>query len=418
MASACNILNLPVEVLALIFKELLDIKDKLNFAETHPVLGKAFALQAGDTYKKIDFGERSIAEWAKILSLCGPSVSRISSQAVNKSVAVTKLASDFCPNLDEFFLAVRRRFWNHISPLLLTLKNLKWVGFINDFENVNVVDTLLKLPNLINLELYNFNRQDVERLKELVNLTELTLFNKKGDPIDIYKICSTMKNMDSLHIKYGNIKIPKDLGGEQLWPKIELLRIGYGLFYTPLPYLPTLQYLTIDNTDYRMKLNKIFGKTVTEYATTLESLRFCPETLRCIDLEEAATISKLKALKRLECQLESDLYIDHFITNLQQLESLSLQNSSNITCVGIVQLLGRCKKLRKLDVFGCRLLKKNLIIPPAIAILHMNGVQSNNPLVLTVGSEFGMVTDELIGGVLLVKGHNSFQFFDLLSQLF
>jgi len=201
-----------------------------------------------------------------------------------------------------------------------------------------------------------------------------------------------MKNMDSLVIHYGDIRIPNNLDQDQLWPKIELLRIGYGIFYSPLPYLPTLKFLTIDNTNFRFKLNQILGNTVTKYGATLESLLFCPETLRCIDLNEAETISKLKALKRLECQVESDLYIDQFITRLQQLEDLSLQNSSNITNCGILLLLNRCEKLRRLDIFGCRLINRTLVMP-AVAILSKNGVQPHNPLVIEVGSEFGPVSD-------------------------
>ncbi|XP_050741842.1 uncharacterized protein LOC127010814 [Drosophila biarmipes] len=415
--ASCNILNLPVEVLALIFKELFNIKDKLNLAEAHPVLGTAFALQAGNTYKEIVFEQRPDIEWSKILSFCGSSVSRISSMTVGKTMVVTKLASMFCPNLEEFFIPVRSNYWNHIAPLLLTLQNLKWVGFINNFDRVNLVDTLMKLPKLNNLQLVRFNRRDMGRLKELVNLENLSILqNKRGEPIDIYNVCSSMKNMDSLRIHCGDIRIPSNLGEEPLWPKIELLRVGYGIFYSPLPYLPTLKYFTIDNTNFRIKLNKIFGETVTKYGETLESLRFCPETLRCIDSGEAETISKLKALKRLECQLEDDLYIDLFITRLQQLEDLSLQNSSNITNVGILKLLNRCKKLRKLDVFGCRLINKALV-KPAVALLSMNGVQPDNPLVLKVGAEFGAVSDKLIDGVLRIEGHNSFRFFDLLEQL-
>ncbi|XP_016984050.1 uncharacterized protein LOC108048086 [Drosophila rhopaloa] len=416
MASSCNILNLPVEVLALIFKELSSIKDKLNLAYAHPILGKAFAFEAGDTYKKIDFEERPIREWSQILVLCGSSVSRISKRTVSQTVVVTKLASKYCPNLEEFFIPVRRNFWNHISPLLLTLQNLNWVGFTNDFQMVNLVDTLLKLPKLNNLQVLGFCRGDLERLKELVNLEELTILNKNEDPIDIYKICSPMKKLNELEVKFGFIRIPEEIGGDQLWPKLDLLRIGYGMFYTQLPYLPSLKFLTIDNTAAHMKLNNIFGTTVTKYAETLESLRFCSETLRDIDLQEAATISKLRALKRLECQLEDNFYIDHYITNLNQLEELSLQNSSQITNCGILILMHRCKKLRKLDVFGCRLINNDLIMP-AVAILCINGVQPDNPVVLTVDRNFGSVHKSLCADVLVVQGHSSFAFFDLLSLL-
>uniref|UniRef100_A0A6P4DXZ9 Uncharacterized protein LOC108038314 n=1 Tax=Drosophila rhopaloa TaxID=1041015 RepID=A0A6P4DXZ9_DRORH len=188
------------------------------------------------------------------------------------------------------------------------------------------------------------------------------------------------------------------------------------MFYTQLPYLPSLKFLTIDNTAAHMKLNNIFGTTVTKYAETLESLRFCSETLRDIDLQEAATISKLRALKRLECQLEDNTYIDHYITYLNQLEDLSLQNSCHITNSGILILLHRCKKLRKLDLFGCRLINNGLIMP-AVAVLSMNGVQPDNPVVLMVDPRFGYVQKSLCTDLLVIKGHSSFAYFDLLSCL-
>ncbi|XP_052844312.1 uncharacterized protein LOC128257362 [Drosophila gunungcola] len=215
-----------------------------------------------------------------------------------------------------------------------------------------------------------------------------------------------MKALEELDVQFGDIRVPRNIEGGQLWPKIDILRIGYGVFYTQLPYLPTLKYLIIDNTTPLMKLNNIMGTSVSKYAETLEYLRFCPGTLRDIDIDEATTISKLRALKRLDCQLEDNFYIDHFITKLNQLEELILQNSY-ITNSGIIILLGHCKKLRRLDLFACHNITKDVVLP-AVAILKMNGVQTDNPLVITVGDEFGATNESLWCGVLVIKKHTQF----------
>ncbi|KAI8041848.1 hypothetical protein M5D96_006117, partial [Drosophila gunungcola] len=170
--------------------------DKLNVAQAHPMLGKAFVLEAGDTYKEIQFEERPIPEWSAILALCGSSVYRISCQAANKCVVVAILASKFCPNVEEFFFP------------------------------------------------------------------------------------------------------------------------------------------------------------------------------------------------------------------LNQLEELILQNSY-ITNSGIIILLGHCKKLRRLDLFACHNITKDVVLP-AVAILKMNGVQTDNPLVITVGDEFGATNESLWCGVLVIKKHTQF----------
>lgn len=162
MESSCGILDLPLEVLLMVFKEVKAEKDKLSLAQAHKVFGYAFAMDAGSTYREIMFDDRPIQEWRIILSLCGASVLRIATKNVRTTVKVTKLAAEFCPNLEEFFIPVRSHFWNHVTPVLLAMKGLKWIGLTNNYERVKVVKTLRMLPNLRFLDLEKFPLPDSE----------------------------------------------------------------------------------------------------------------------------------------------------------------------------------------------------------------------------------------------------------------
>nr|XP_041631303.1 uncharacterized protein LOC108080631 isoform X2 [Drosophila kikkawai] len=384
MSSHISIINLPEEVLNLVYKYIPEMKDKLNLAKSHCVLGKAFALHVGGIFKEIEIAERPLGEWSDILALCGSSVTRIMTTAVNTTVTVVNLASKHCPNLEEFFFPVRSSSWNQIKSLLLTLRNLTWIGLMNNFEKANVVDTLLKMPKLKNLQLVGFNRQDWESVGKLVNLTELTIMNKKEESADIFKVCSPLKNIDSLEFKSAFIRVPKNHG--ELWPKIDMLRFNYGIFKTPLRYLPSLKYLTIDSIAPRMNLTHVFGKSASNYGKTLESLRFCTEIRRIIDTDDLGVIMKLKALKKLDCQ------------------------NSGLSNRGAMTLISRCKKLRDLDLFGCPRIYSDLVMEAVLALSTLRP-PSEKPFILRVSRSFGPVDMSLLGGVLEIRYHNLFDFF-------
>ncbi|KAH8315723.1 hypothetical protein KR059_012653 [Drosophila kikkawai] len=386
MSSHISIINLPEEVLNLVYKYIPEMKDKLNLAKSHCVLGKAFALHVGGTFKEIEIAERPIGEWSVILALCGSSVTRIMTTAVNTTVTVVKLASKHCPNLEEFFFPVRSRSWNQIKSLLLNLRNLTWIGLMNNFEKANVIDTLLKMPKLKNLHLVGFNRQDWESVGKLVNLTELTIMNKKEESADIFKVCSPLKNIDSLEFKSAFIRVPKNHG--ELWPKIDLLRFNYGIFNTPLPYLPSLKYLTIDSISPHMNLTDVFGQSVYDYGKTLESLRFCTQIPRMIDTDDLGVIMKLKALKRLDCQVGGDDFV-HYLSQLENLEKVILQNS-RLTNRGAMMMIYRCKKLRDLDLFECPWINRYLVMEAFLALCTLRP-PSETPFVLRVSPFFGPV---------------------------
>ncbi|KAH8296045.1 hypothetical protein KR054_001022 [Drosophila jambulina] len=392
MSTRCYIIDLPVEILALVYKSIPDMRDKLNLAKAHCVLGEAFASYAGNTFKEIEIKERPIFDWLDILSLCGVSVSGITLEDSKAAVPVVKLASMYCPNLEKLFIPVRTTFWDRIKPLILTLENLSSISLMNYDclscdTKFNVVDTLLRMPKLTNLQLCCFNFQDWQRVGELVNLTELTIKNIRNEPIDMFKVCSPLKGLKNLVLGPAFFRMPKDHVDKQLWPKIKLLQVHNGTFDMSLPYLATLKELNIDELNPSQSLADVLGQSADNYGKSLESLSFFP-TMSTDDLK---IIMKLKALKRLEFSPSGDDWIGmDYISQLENLEELILRDSP-LTNRGVMMVINKCKQLRLLDLHGCHGMIDIDIIEEAVAALHNFHISSDKPLVLVVGTSFGKV---------------------------
>ncbi|KAH8296257.1 hypothetical protein KR054_003728 [Drosophila jambulina] len=388
MSSHCSILNLPIEILDFVYKFIPDMKEKLNLARVHWVLGRAFALHVGDTFKEIQILEPQVNDWSDILALCGSSVTTIKTEDSKAAMTAVKLASMHCPNLEKLVFPVSSNSWNQIKSLLLTLENLSSIVVMDNFEKLNVVDTLLQLPKLTTVEFVRIGREIWKRVGELVNLTKLTIRNKEEELIDVFKDCSALKNLNSLELKYACIRMPEDHGDEQLMPKIEFLKIFCGTFYTALPYMPTLKDLQIENIDLRMKLTDIFGQSAVNYGKTLESLRYCPKGFRYCDVVDLRIIMKLQALKRLECTVVDDDCMN-YISQLENLELLILPGSL-LTNRGAMMVINRCKHLRLLGLNGCERIN-SYMVEEAVAALQHRRLRSDNPLVLHVSVSFGKV---------------------------
>ncbi|KAH8286843.1 hypothetical protein KR018_002016, partial [Drosophila ironensis] len=381
-----GILDLPLEILGMIFSEIKSFDDKLNMAQAHGMLGRAFAFVAADSFRKIEIESLPIIDWFTILPLCGSTVQSLGTRDVATAVVVARMAASYCPNLEEIYLPVRRAAWEDIKYPLQCLQNLIWVGLINDFECINVIETLRQLPKLQNLQLIKFNAPDLLGLDQLVNIETLAIENDNRNLFDVYKMCSSMKSLIALDVGFAEFRIPDPAAGVDLWPELDFLSIGFGVFHTSLPFFPHLKYLTIGNTS--TELYNILGDTIDKYAETVESLRFCTDSVREIDMEEGRTIFRLKSLKALDCKLANDLYIDAYISQMAQLENVSLRNSSNITNYGIFMLVKRCQNLRKLDVVGCRHVNRRLLFP-ATRLLMTYANREDPSMLIRVGPEFG-----------------------------
>ncbi|XP_070141459.1 uncharacterized protein [Drosophila kikkawai] len=396
MSSHCYILNLPIELLNLVYKYIPSMRDKLNLAKTHCVLGNAFAFHAGNTFKSIKIEDRPIGEWLDILPLCGSSITGLEIEDEEDNVIVAKLASTHCPNVEKIRFHVHSSSLNQFNSLLLPLQNLFYIEIWKYSQNFCVVDTLLQMPNLKHLTLFTFNYRDMERVGELTNLTKLNLCNE-GLPIDICKCYSPLKNINSLELEDVVFRMPKDLGGETLWPKIEILKVTIRIFDMPLPYFPTLKHLSIEINNSKKSLSDVFGESVFSYGKTLESLSYCKTFPNSIDDDDIGILIKLKALKKLELRVKSDNCL-HDICQLENLEELNLARS-RITNGGVIEVIKRSTKLRQLNICECVGVNSDMV-EEAVAALQDCPRRSDKPFLLQVSPSFGDVDKSKLGGVL------------------
>ncbi|KAH8240141.1 hypothetical protein KR032_011640 [Drosophila birchii] len=360
MSSLGYILNLPMEVLDLVYKYIPDMKDKINLGKAHCVLGKAFVFHVRDIFKNICPSAQSISDWTYILRMCGSSVTGIRSCEDDNGMNVLKLATMYCPNLE------------NIS--LIDIRNTRC-------EKPNVIDRLLQVPKLKILQLLTRNPTNWVRLGELVNLTKLDIhtFNEE-EPVDIFKVCSPLKNIDTLELTTAFFRMPEDHADKELWPKIESLTVRIGFFPSPLPYLPTLKRLRIFNADRSTTLRSVFGQSIFDYGKTLEWLSFCQLFDYDFHADDLEIITKLKALKKFDCQVNGLVDL-HYLCQLKNLEELNIQNS-DITTRGAILLMNGCKKLHHLDLFGNPV--DGDIIKKAVAAVNSLRSSSEKPLISNV----------------------------------
>ncbi|XP_034123026.1 uncharacterized protein LOC117580541 [Drosophila guanche] len=239
------------------------------------------------------------------------------------------------------------------------------------------MNTLLELPKLKTLKLVRFNRKDIMQIKHLQQLQNL--FIRSDHTVNMYELCSSMSQLESLEMEFASIDIP--LGKwEPLWPKLKLLSIGIEDFRTEMPYLPSLETLHVTFSP-DMELSELFGRSISDYAKSLQVLRLNSDEITPVHADNAKTIGQLKSLKSLICSDMNNTYLQ-FI-KLDQLQMVILQSSNNVTNSGILRMLRGCKNLRSLDVSGCRRVNKN-VVAPLLKILKQHDVQPDDPLVLTV----------------------------------
>ncbi|XP_022208253.2 uncharacterized protein LOC111064790 [Drosophila obscura] len=373
-----NIVNLPPKKLSLIFICLERTKDRQRLAQTHPVLRRAFALYAADRYQLIDFESLPTENWPFIFSACGSNVKGIMSSMAKNAVAAVKLAAKHCPNLEELFISIQSKYWDKLKPLLVKLKALKDLRLMNDYTPIDLMNTLLELPEVTTLQLFRFKREDLIPVKYLLQLQNL--FIKNDEPLNLYGLCADMAQLESLEVRNVCISFPAELIRDPLWPKLKLLNIGIEAIRTEMPYLPRLRILHIEFSP-EMELGKLFGRSVSGYSNSLQVLRLYSDEIGPSHANNAKAIGQLKSLKLLICSNLNNTYLQ-FI-KLDQLQKVIVQSSNNVTNSGVLRLLRGCKNLRTLDVSGCRRVNQN-VVGPLIKVLQHNDVQPDNPLVLTV----------------------------------
>ncbi|XP_033243794.1 uncharacterized protein LOC108153690 isoform X2 [Drosophila miranda] len=383
MSDMWSILDVSVEIISGIFGHLESVEDRIKLISVHPKFAKGFAEFAATAHLKLNCGQLPFSYSSKVMQLAGASVKSLSLQNPANVVALMKLASDHCPNLEEITIPVRTEYWAVIQPFFLSLQKLIRIDLRNDYRPVEVIGSLLQFPLLEDLLLAGFQNDNLSRIDELQGLTSLDVINK--EPIDVFLFFAALKNLTALEVKLAYMNCPTQIAGDEYWPKIKKLTLIYGIFRSELPYLPSLKHLSVSHVLPHRKISELFTSTVSQYAHTLDSMGMVYET-QIADTDDAKIISEMKSLRVLYIPYVNNAFIGAIKSD--SLVKLFIRDSWNLTNSGILRLLRGCKNLRFIDFVGCKRINKHLV-GPALKILKKNGVHPDNPVELKVNAEFG-----------------------------
>ncbi|KAH8252025.1 hypothetical protein KR038_006821, partial [Drosophila bunnanda] len=264
---------LPAEVLDLIFQKL-NFHDKLQLAQTDPLLGQAFALHSRSEFVEIDIRKLSTMYWPVILPQCGSQVRQINGIWDSHNYIPFHLIETQCPFLESIKFNVNSENWMQITSLLLNVKSLKSIHLHMGEDcdpSVNIINALMLLPNLTKLLLHGFASNVVYQLQNLINLEELSLnLRSHSQAINIFEALSTLRNLRILRM--FNINIMENQNS--CLNELQDLEIFSCHTYSMLPHIPKLKSLRFRaNFNYSPDFQWFYW--ISLHAYTLEFLELC-----------------------------------------------------------------------------------------------------------------------------------------------
>ncbi|XP_070071884.1 uncharacterized protein [Drosophila takahashii] len=157
MESQRSITDLPFDVLDLIFKELESLIDKLQLAQAHEKLGKAFSYHSRSAYKCLyPFAGIRPELWMVLVKECGSTIVEFSSNKVESTNWSDQLAKSIvlhCPNMKAVKIHVYEDNCDSVQSFLLNMSNaltsVELVIFTNDSKKI--FDSVAKMINITKL---------------------------------------------------------------------------------------------------------------------------------------------------------------------------------------------------------------------------------------------------------------------------
>ncbi|KMZ00355.1 uncharacterized protein LOC27208790 [Drosophila simulans] len=256
MENERSITDLPIEVLDLIFEELQSIVDKLQLAQVHEKLGKAFAYHSRSAFKKLTpfFGVTQEL-WVVLVSLCGSTVEEFSSRQIWNtpwSDILVETIEQHCPNLKSVRIDVYDSNCDSVRSLLLKMSKLLVSVELTIYtrNSKTIFDSLAEMTNVTQLALRGNITEDVCQIQNLTALEDLVIeYNKCFNPytpLNLLEICTPLTNLRSLTVRNITI-LPSEQPHSLIWPELEDLKINNCEIFTELPDCPKLKTLDMIN---------------------------------------------------------------------------------------------------------------------------------------------------------------------------
>ncbi|XP_016955353.1 uncharacterized protein LOC108028203 [Drosophila biarmipes] len=250
MRNCKNLLDLPLEVLDHIFKQLSP-SNKLKFADSHPRLADAFVYHVRDLYKTVELGKEPPEDWSLILRLCGPGILGIDTWCyLHIRIQTFELIQRHCTNLEFLKARVDRKNIFAIASLMRKSGCLKSIHLsFQDYHLIDLLDieyiirVLIQLRPLRNLAMEVVPDSKIHLIKHFVNLEELDLSGGIYR-LNVLQDCAPLKNLRSLRMSSCNVTrlFPSDTLQFQGLEKLTVYRCN---IYDEFPFFPMLKSITI-----------------------------------------------------------------------------------------------------------------------------------------------------------------------------
>ncbi|XP_016980754.1 uncharacterized protein LOC108045831 [Drosophila rhopaloa] len=317
MGTPKNLIDLPFEVLDLIFKNL-DEWDKWPLARVNNILGKAFAFHSRDNYERISVHYCSSLFIMSVLPLCGATVRHIEIDSSFEDFRIlADLVVKFCDNLLSITMDVSSRpddirgtkwFLN----TGIKLKSVEINVRIDSKTFPKIAGTLKTLPGFKGLHLNDIYMGVDPIIWSFLNLEALELhFGPIQRRYNIFELCSPLKNLRNLKIYstevHSSINIDEFIA-------LEKFTIGQCIVSAPdLPFFKNLKAIGfVDNFTY---VENMFFAWVLKHSKTLESLKFSYENIQNDDFFKI--IKSCQNLRYIDLKMDIDnLLSKSFITKL------------------------------------------------------------------------------------------------------
>ena len=166
-----NILDLPLEILVNVCEQLVELKDKKNFARAHPQLWDAFAYQNRNRVRSVFccFEDSELFEicdnWEFILEWWGPNITEIIDIPLSVDVGeLIETLGKFCPNLEIFSFSISgediiERVLENL-PKFRGLRDIRIIDSIYDHSSIQhpfYAKLFQAMQGLTNLRSLKFN---------------------------------------------------------------------------------------------------------------------------------------------------------------------------------------------------------------------------------------------------------------------
>ncbi|BFF98007.1 uncharacterized protein DMAD_06281 [Drosophila madeirensis] len=279
-----SILDLPYEVLDLIYKELKYLRDRINLARADAYLGGAFAFHSRDEFKNVSVFDQYISmdSWPMLLSLCGTTVREYSCcNSHNWSDALTKLVEQHCPKLEIVNVNVNARNCNSVRSVIVNARTtIKEIKLDADNRVPKWIPPMMlheypEMPLLRKATFIQFTSEELFHIQKFSTLEELELDPGKlyCRPIKLFEITANLKKLRSLKLYQYNIVEPENTEASATsmpFPSLESLKMRRCKISMEMPHCPNITSLDIINCQW--SIENVLYRFILKQGETLVNL--------------------------------------------------------------------------------------------------------------------------------------------------